>query len=96
MTAIEPARAKPRTIRRRKVSAAVREWLRGRDLAGLDLVRAQLALALAAEVDDPEAPRYARPRAAAELRALLAELEPPAAAPDERELARRLLEDVLR
>jgi hypothetical protein len=48
---------------------------------------------LAAELADRDAPRYARPRVAAELRALLAELE--GERRDDAAIARRLLDEVL-
>jgi hypothetical protein len=54
----------------------VRRWLADRELVGADEVRARMALVLAAELDDPGAPKYARSKVSSELRArLLAELE---------------------
>ena len=51
----------------------VAEWLASLDLEGVDLVRAQLALALATEIDD-DAAAYAVARLTTELRSLLTEL----------------------
>jgi hypothetical protein len=97
MSANEPDPARRRRIRRGRVSGELRKWLAERELVGPDRVRAELALALAAEIDDPDAPRYARPRCAAELRLVLAELDGTAEEiRDHRELARELLTGVLR
>ena len=50
--------------------------------------------ALAAEIDDPDAPRYARPRAAAELREVLLELDDRESRDDPAAEAARLLRQV--
>jgi hypothetical protein len=96
---IEPTRARSRPIRRRKVVGALRAWLAELELDGADQVRATMALVLAAELDDPTAPRYSRAKIASELRAVLAELEPRELAfvDDHGELdVRALLAEVLR
>jgi hypothetical protein len=66
-------------------------------LDGADEVRAQMALVLARELDDPTAPRYARAKVASELRAVLAELEHVGETPQSGDLdVRRLLEEAFR
>jgi hypothetical protein len=97
MSATQPDPPKRQRMRHGRVAGELRRWLSERELTGADLVRAQLALALADEVDDVDAPRYARPRCASELRLLLAELDG-SATPlnDHQVLARELLADVLR
>ena len=79
-------------MRRGGVAAAVRGWLRERELSGADEVRARMALALAAELDDKASPRYTRAKVSAELRALLAELDDAAPAAGDLD-ARRLLQE---
>ena len=76
-----------------KVTEAVERWLAGCEVAGADVVRVELARVLARELDDPEAPRYAKPRVAAELRALLAEMG--LSQVDDADAVRRLLDEVL-
>ncbi len=44
-------------------------------IAGVDVVRAELALLLARDLDDPKGPPYTRARTVAELRAVLDGLE---------------------
>lgn len=96
-TAIDSPAPRARPIRRRKVAGVIRQWLATRELSGAELIRAQIMLALARELDDPAAPRYARPRVAAELRALLVELEADVDARPSRELdVRQLLQDAFR
>jgi hypothetical protein len=56
-------------------------------------VHAQLALSLAAEIDDPAVPSYVRPRLVSELRAILLEIEdrqPPAGPVNVRALLREV------
>ena len=76
------------------VVGAIRAWLEGLELEGVDTVRAQLALRLGNELDDPDAPRYARPRVVSELRAVLAEIE--GKPTTDRDGLRRLLAEVRR
>lgn len=63
---------------------------------GVDVVRAELALSLAAELDDPDAPHYAKARLSSELRTVIAEIEGTAQVDGYRNDVRRLLQDVMR
>jgi hypothetical protein len=75
------------------VSGVVQDWLRERDLRGADVIRAQVALLVAARLD-AEPPPYVVPKLTAELRSTIAELE---GLPQVDGIAdvRRLLRDVL-
>ncbi len=55
------------------VRPVVEQWLATLDLAGVDLVRAELAVALATQIDD-DAAAYAVARLTTELRSLLTDL----------------------
>ena len=56
------------------VQAAVEDWLSERDLAGADVVRAQVALLVAAQLD-ADVPAYVVPKLSNELRQTIAEIE---------------------
>ena len=81
---------------RATVSGALRKWLRERELAGADRVRAQAALGVAAHLDRADVPAYATAKLSCELRSLLAEIEGRPALDDGHRDVRRLLEDVFR
>ena len=83
-------------IRRSAICRAVESWLAERNLMGVDVVRAELALSLAAELDDPDAPHYAKARLSSELRTVIAEIEGTAQVDGYRNDVRRLLQDVMR
>lgn len=54
-------------IRRSSVCGVVQDWLDERDLRGADVIRAQVALLVAAQLD-ADVPPYVVPKLAAELR----------------------------
>ena len=82
-------------IRQSAVGSAIESWLAERDLTGVDVVRAELALSLAAELDDPDAPHYAKARLSSELRTLIAEIEGIVQVDSYRTDVRRLLAGVM-
>jgi hypothetical protein len=57
------------------VTAVVTAFLDQLDLEGADVVRAQLALLVAAELDSPDTPKHSIPRLTAQLRTLVIDLE---------------------
>ena len=57
-----------------EVRGVLEDWLDDLHLAGVDAVRAKLALSLAAELDDPTSPEVREPRVASELRAVLTDI----------------------
>jgi hypothetical protein len=81
-------------IRRSSVCGVVQDWLDERELHGADVIRAQVALLVAAQLD-ADVPPYVVPKLSNELRQTIAEIEGLTTQIDGHQDVRRLLRDVL-
>ena len=81
-------------IRRSSLSGVVQDWLDERELRGADVIRAQVALLVAAQLD-ADVPAYVVPKLSNELRQTIAEIEGLTTLVDGHQDVRRLLCDVL-
>ena len=81
-------------IRRSSVCGVVQDWLDERDLRGADVIRAQVALLVAVQLD-ADVPAYVVPKLSNELRQTIAEIEGLSTLVDGQQDVRRLLRDVL-
>ena len=81
-------------IRRSSLSGVVQDWLDERELRGADVIRAQVALLVAAQLD-ADVPAYVLPKLSNELRQTIAEIEGLTTQVDGHQDVRRLLRDVL-
>jgi hypothetical protein len=90
----EPIAAGLTGIGHSPITGEVSAWLGERTLAGVDRVRARVALKLAAELDAKEVPAYAVAKLSAEPRSVMAEIEgatPRAGAPEVRTMLHEVL-----
>lgn len=61
-------------IESHQVGGVLQDWLNTLDLQSVDVVRARLALLVAAELDAPDTPRHAIPRLSSQLRGVISEI----------------------
>jgi hypothetical protein len=78
------------------VTSVTTAFIENLDLHGADVIRAEMALLVAGELDDEDTPRHSIPRLTAQLRTLIADLERAPLSNGRRVSADRLLADVLR